>query len=435
MSGDPNLSGSIRILELNLADALQELFNRKEAPVVIKATEPRLAGLTAQIFDALEKRAVIGDRNELFAQNTLTLFQTEKKIVYDNSVAGRDVFVILDYALPDREKVSAEFFLLAKILGTDAYISLAQMAAQAARKNGAEHVHLIMPDYAYARQDKDHKERAPISAELTAQNLEPYFDSITSVHLHAPAIKGMVHKIPLNEVSPNEIYAPKFVCRDPVTHEPIPLDQLTKEGVNALFKSICIVSPDAGGAENARSFAKYCKTFAATILNVAEKEIPDICMAQIDKRRPSANASEVVNVLGRENIAGHTAIIIDDMGDTFGTGTHAADALIKEGAARIEFWGTHGYFSGPALTRIHGSKIAKVNITNSRALQSEVRRDPRIDVTDISPILAQVIIDQITKPAPNIEVRQRHLESNDEHRRALGRHVFTMMPPAGAAAP
>ncbi len=227
MSNGSNLSASVRILELNLADALQQLYTSKKLPVEIKADRPRAGGLCEGIFDAIGHRADPINTEELFAKNVLTLFAREKKIVFDSSVAGRDVFVVLDFPLPDDRLVSAEYFLLASTLGTDAYISLAQQAGHAAKLNGASQVHLIMPNYAYARQDKDHGERGPISASIVAQNLEPYYDSVTCVHLHSPAIKGMFRAIPLNEISPNEIYTPSFVCRDPVSFEPIASNALT----------------------------------------------------------------------------------------------------------------------------------------------------------------------------------------------------------------
>ena len=429
----PDLSASVRILELDLAAALQEVFDRKELPVEIKSTAPRAGGLCENVFKALAKRADAIDPGELFAQNTLTLFANEKKITFDTSVAGRDVFIVLDFPLPDSKKVSPEYFLLSRILGTDAYISLAQQAGQAAKLNGAAHVHLIMPNFAYARQDKDHKQRAPISASITAQNIEPYFDSVTSVHLHSPTIKGMFRAIPLHEIAAEEICAPAFVCRDAATFAPIAAADLTREGVNALFSQLCIVSPDAGGAKNARDFAKYCKTLAATLLNAKEDAIVDIPLAQIDKRRSGPNASEVMSVLGRENVAGRKAIIIDDMGDTFGTAAGAARALSDAGATGVEFWGTHGYFSGKALDRIAASKIERVNVTNSMAVRSAVAETPNIHITDIAPILAQVIVDLTTKAEPDMRFTSRHLETNDERRRILGRHVFAMIPKPGTA--
>ncbi len=188
------------------------------------------------------------------------------------------------------------------------------------------------------------------------------------------------------------------------------------------------MSPDAGGAKNARDFAKYSKKFAASVLNVGEDEIVDIPMAQIDKRRSGANVSEVMNVLGREYVTGRKAVIVDDMGDTFGTATHAADALVSAGASSVEFWGTHGYFSGSALDRINSSPISRVSITNSMALRPAVSEMQQTSIIDIAPILAQVIIDLTTKPETNMHVHQRHLEENDQRRRTLGRHVFAMMP-------
>ena len=433
-SDSPDLSGSIRILELNLADAFQRLYDTKKLPVVVKADTPRIGGLSHKIFGALAHRASRINRSELFANNTLTLFAREKKIVYDVSVDGRDVFVVLDFQLPDPRKVSAEFFLLATSMATDVYISLAQQAGEAAKKNGARKVHLIMPSHAYARQDKDHGERSSISAAITARNLEPYYDSVTSVHLHSPAIKGMYRDVTLNEISPNEIYTPSFVCRDPVTFEAIDPDQLTLEGVNKLFSQLCIVSPDAGGVANARKFAQYCKTFAASMLKVDPDLIVDLPTANIDKRRSAANISEVMQVLGREFVEGRRAIIVDDMGDTFGTATHAADALVGVGATGVEFWGTHGYYAGDALNRIDKSPISEVHITDATALRDEVLQDVHTKPISIANILAQVIIDLTTRPESNLQIEQRHLDADEAQRRRLGRYIFTMMPKQKLAA-
>ena len=425
-----HLCASVRILELDLADSLQRLYDKNKLPIQVSSAAPRQEGLCAKLLDALGRRAKEFDHGALYLPHILTLFAREKKIVLSESVAGRDVFVVLDFALPDRQKVSSEFFLLCNTLATDTYLSLAQQAGQAARLNGANKVHLIMPNFAYARQDKDHGERGPISASITAQNLEPYYDTVTCVHLHSPAIKGMFRAISLNEISPNEIYAPSFVCRDPDTYVPIERDRLSVEGVNRLFNQLCIVSPDTGGAKNARDFAKYCKKFAVHILGVPENAIADISMAQIDKRRAGANVSEIMNVLGREYVQGRVAIIIDDMGDTFGTATQASEALIEAEARNVEFWGTHGYFSGKALDRIQESKISRVNITNSMALSSEARQAEATNVIDISPILAQVVIDLSTAPSQNLRIASRHMVEEGP-RRALGRYVFAMMPHLG----
>ena len=349
------------------------------------------------------------------------------------SVKGRDVFVVLDFAMPDSRKMSPEAVLIANALITDTYISFAQQAGHAAKLHGAAKVHLIMPNFAYARQDKAHGECGPISAAITAQNLEPYYDSVTSVHLHSPAIQGMFRAIPLHVVAQREIYAPTYVCRDPDTFEPIAASELTVAGVNKLFSQLCIVSPDAGGAANAREFAKYCKLFACTILGIPEDALVDIPMAQIDKRRSGPNEAEVMNVLGEKFVKGRKADIIDDMGDTFTTADKAASALMAVGATSVAFWGTHGYFSGTALDRIKGSKISTVNISNSMALQPSVTESGRARVVDISALLAQVVIDLTTKPEINLHVRERHLQDDGERRRILGRHVFAMMPQQTAA--
>jgi ribose-phosphate pyrophosphokinase len=425
MTNDAAQTASVRILELNLAEALEKVYTSKSLPVSITASAPREGGLCDKIFDALEKRATF-DRADLYAKNTMTLFAQEKKLVFNCSLMRRMVFVVLDFPKPDPKIVSPEFALLSNALLTDAYIALAQEAGMAAKHTGeAKEVHLIMPNYAYARQDKAHGELGPISAAITAQNLEPYYDSVTSVHLHAPAIQGMFRAIPLRDIAPTELHAPSFIFRDPKTFEPISPDALTIDGINQLFGQICVVSPDAGGAKNARDFAKYCKKFAATVLGESEDLIVDLPMAQIDKRRAGANVSEVMNVLGKENVANRIAVIVDDMLDTFGTGIHAADALIAAGARKVEALETHGYFSGSALERLSASNVSRVAVTNSTALKREVLESDCVDVIDIAPVLAQVIIDKITKPDSNITINRRHLVGPDL-RGKIGRYSPTM---------
>ena len=129
----------------------------------------------------------------------------------------------------------------------------------------------------------------------------------------------------------------------------------------------------------------------------------------------------------RNSSKGRHCVIVDDMGDTFGTGTHAAKALRDVGAASVEFWGTHGYFSGHALQKIEASPITRVSITNSMDLQPAVAASGKVSVIDIAPVLAQVIIDHTTHADPNLPVERRHIDADKGHRRALGRYVFPMM--------
>jgi len=134
-----------------------------------------------------------------------------------------------------------------------------------------------------------------------------------------------------------------------------------------------------------------------------------------------------MNVLGKENVVGRRVEIIDDMGDTFGTTIHAADAFMESGAESAHFIGTHGYFSNDAQGRLANSRISTVRISDSMALRPSVLANPKVDVVGIAPILAQIIADLSTKPEANIQFHERHTEPND-FRENLGRYVGTMMP-------
>jgi phosphoribosylpyrophosphate synthetase len=235
-------NASIRIFDLNLANVVAEILAGQNLPIEKKFIAPRAGGLCEHILDEINRRAETV-RHELFASHTLTAFSSgEHKIEYNNTVAGRKVFVVLDFPTLDETKVSREVFQIVSATLTNNYIFIAKEAADAARRAGAAEVHLFIPNFAYARQDKTHKKRGPISAAIVARDLEDYFDTITSLHLHSPAIEGMLHAGKLVNISPNEIFAPNFVCRDPDSFQPIDISTLTVEGVNRLFSLVCIVT-------------------------------------------------------------------------------------------------------------------------------------------------------------------------------------------------
>ena len=427
MSNDPNLSASIRILDLDLARPAQQILSGKKSPIVNKVTTPQKGSLCANIFNELARRATV-NREELHADYTHTIFTNgEHKIVYDKTVAGRDVFVVLTFPALDETKISKRQFRLATAFLTNNYVFLAKQAADAARRAGAAKIHLLIPNLTYARQDQSHKERGPITAAMVVRELEQYYDKIVSLHLHSAAIEGMAEAGKVINISPNEIWGPDIVLRDPETFEPISPDQLTLKKVNQLFSRLCFGSPDSGGLKNTRDLAKYCKTFAATLLGVSEDKIRDIRIAVIDKRRPGANQSEVMNVLGKENVRKRRLLLIDDMTDTAGTLVHSADAYMKVGALTVEGRITHSYCLGDALQITKKSKLSRFVTTNSMALRPSVLRHPKISALDIAPAMVQVIADLVTKPEPNVHFHARNLGA-PEMRTKLGRYVTAMMP-------
>lgn len=439
MIANANLPASLRLIDLDLASLVHKIAAGQKLPVVEQFIKPRAGGLCEQIISALDARAESDEDRDLFAEHTLSLFKGgEQKIEFDDSVSGQQVFIVLDFPPLDETKVSSEFFTLASATLLNNYLQLAKMTAEAARGGGgAAEVHLLMPNHAYARQDQRHGERGPITAAIIARDLAPYFDSVTCLHLHAAQVEGM-HSVlgtRFRNISPHEIHGPGFVCRDPDTLHPISWRDVTAEGAAKLFSRVCIASPDAGGAKTARSFAKYCKKLATALINEnavdgAERQssssLPDIPLIVVDKSRPSANVSEVVNVLGVERAIGRHCTIFDDMGDGLGTMKGAAEALLDAGAASVEGTFSHGYFSEGALPLLDKSRIRQVNVADGMALRPSVLQHPKVRVTPIAPAFAQVIIDIATLPTPNIRFRDRHTHDR-QFRKDVGRFAGPML--------
>lgn len=421
------LSSAIRIIDLSLVDTIKDILLGKKLPIEKQFSGPRPGGMCEKIMSALETRGEVL-QDDLYAKYTLTSFAGgEHKIEFDSSVAGRHVFVVQDFPTLDDRKATREIFRLASTLLTNNYLFQAQQAAEAAQRFNAASVHLLMPSYAYARQDKTNKRRAEISAAIVAGNMEKYYDKIVSLHLHAAAIEGMVTPGKLINLPAEEIFAPGFILRDPDTFKPISRDELTLDGINKLFSQLCVVAPDAGATANARSFARYCKNLASHLLNVNEDAIADLPLASIDKRRPGPNVCEVIDVLGKENIKGRIAEIIDDIGDSFNTACGGARALMKAGALDVHFTCSHGFFSENALEKIDASPISRVTVSDSLALRPSVLEHPRINVVSIAPVLSQVIIDLTTPPESNIRFAERSL-SPLQFRADCGRYAGSMLP-------
>ncbi|MGB9151590.1 MAG: ribose-phosphate pyrophosphokinase-like domain-containing protein [Alphaproteobacteria bacterium] len=471
MDNGSQLSAAIKILDIDLSPVAQKIAQGVKLPIVTQVTAARPGALCEEIIAALEKRATSIDKESLFADYTLTMFKGgEQKIEYGESVAGHQVFLVLDFPTLDEKSVPPEFYELASTTFLNNYLHLAKQAAEAARAAGAAEVHLIMPNHADARQDQRHGERGPATVAIVARELADFFDSITCLHLHAPQIEGIYAALGklFRNLSPNEIHGPGFVCRDPDTLQPILPKAVTLEGVTRLLNRVCVASPDVGGAKVARNFIKYCRRLAAAIVYentqsnnapLAEgaqfipslikhyvklaaaalarnpqalsfenllKAMPDIPLVIVDKSRPSANVSEIVNVLGIEFAKGRDCTLFDDMGDGLGTMINAAEALIDAGASTAEGRVSHGYFSGDALKLITDSRIKQVVVGNGMALRPSVLEHPKIQVISLAPAFAQVIVDMATKPTANVTFAARH--THDPHFRKLsGRFAGPML--------
>lgn len=255
--------------------------------------------------------------------------------IIDN-VRGADVFVVQPTCTPANEHLMELLIMI-----------------DAMRRSSADRITAVIPYYGYARQERKVQPRTPISAKLVADLITAAgADRVLSVDLHAGQIQGFFN-IPFDH-----LYA-----------KPV-LSEYLKENVTG---DIVVVSPDAGGAERARAYGKVLKA----------------PLTMIDKRRPEANVSEVMNVIGK--VEGKTAIIVDDMIDTAGTICKAAEALKKNGAKEVYACCTHPVFSGPAIDRINESVIKEMVVTNTIPLSEEAKKCKKIKSLSVAKLLGEAI--------------------------------------------
>jgi ribose-phosphate pyrophosphokinase len=260
----------------------------------------------------------------------------EINVEIDESVRGMDVFVVQSTCPPVNDHVMELLILI-----------------DALKRASAARINAVIPYYGYARQDKKVLPRAPISAKLVADLLTVAGTSrILTIELHASQIQGFFN-IPVDH-----LYA-----------SPI-LSEYLRERFHG---NLVIVSPDAGGVERARAFAKR--------LNVA--------LAIIDKRREVPNVAQAMHIIG--DIGGKDAILIDDMVDTAGTLSSAALALKEEGAQNVYAYCTHPILSGRAIERLMESPLQEVIITDTIPLTGESVSCKKLKVLTVAPLLAEAI--------------------------------------------
>jgi ribose-phosphate pyrophosphokinase len=252
------------------------------------------------------------------------------------NVRGEDVFVVQPTCTPvDRN-------LMELLLILDAL-----------KRASAKRITAVLPYYGYARQDRKDRPRVPISARLVAAVLETAgADRVLTLDLHAAQIQGFFD-IPVDHL-----------FSAPVMIEYFRTLQLS---------DITVVSPDAGGVERARAFAKRLNS----------------PLAIIDKRREEANVAEVMNVVGE--VKGRHCMIVDDIIDTAGTLVKGAEALLEKGAASVTACATHAVLSGGAVARIEASLLKEVVVTNSIPLSEETKKSSRIKSLSIAKLLAEAI--------------------------------------------
>jgi ribose-phosphate pyrophosphokinase len=221
----------------------------------------------------------------------------------------------------------------------------------ALNRASARRITVVMPYYGYGRQDRKAEPRVPISAKLMANLIVAAgADRVLTMDLHAGQIQGFF------DIPVDHLYG-----------MPVFLEHIRKKNL----KDIVVVSPDAGGVERARAFAKRL----------------DADLAIVDKRRPKANVADVMNVIGE--VQGKNAILLDDMIDTAGTLCKDAEALIKFGAKHVFAACSHGVLSGPAIDRLQASPIEELMISNSIPLNG--KKSSKITVLSVAPLLAEAI--------------------------------------------
>ena len=261
----------------------------------------------------------------------------EIKVNIDESIRGDHVYLVQSTSYPVNDH------LMELLITIDAL-----------RRASAKTINVVIPYYGYARQDRKAQPREPITAKLVANMLvQAGVDRLVTLDLHAAQIQGFFD-IPMDHLLGAPLLANYFIDNH-------------LEG-----DDVVVVSPDHGGVTRARKLAEFLKS----------------PIAIIDKRRPKANVAEIMNIVGE--VKGKTCVIIDDMIDTAGTITLAADALMEKGAKDIYVCCTHPVLSGPAISRLEKSPIKKVIITDSISLPEEKYLD-KIETVTVSQLVGEAI--------------------------------------------
>lgn len=256
----------------------------------------------------------------------------------NENVRGKDVFLIQPTCAPTNDN------LMELVVMADAF-----------RRSSASRITAVIPYFGYARQDRRPRSaRVAISAKVVADMLTVVgIDRVLTVDLHADQIQGFF------DIPVDNIYG-----------SPVLVDDI----VDQRFENLMIVSPDIGGVVRARAVAKTL----------------GVDLAIIDKRRPKANVSEVMNIIGE--VEGRTCVIMDDIVDTAGTLCKAAQALKENGAKRVMAYCTHAVLSGPAISRINESDLDELVVTDTIPLSDEARACSRIRSVSIAALLADTML-------------------------------------------
>src|SRR5579862_2453565 len=252
------------------------------------------------------------------------------------NVRGADVFVVQPTCTP-----------------VDRHLMELLLMMDALKRSSAQRITAVLPYYGYARQDRKDKPRVPISAKLIASLIETAGAArLLTLDLHAAQIQGFFD-VPVDHLFSAPVMIDYF--------KPLNIPHLT------------VVSPDAGGVERARAFAKLLKA----------------PLAIIDKRREDVNVAEVMHIIGR--VRGRNCLIVDDLIDTGGTLVKGSEALLDKGALSVTACATHAVLSGPAVERIENSQIKEVVLSNSIPLSEVAIRSPKLRSLSVGKLLATAV--------------------------------------------
>ena len=258
----------------------------------------------------------------------------ETRVELESNVRGCDVFIMQSMCAPVNHH-----FMEAIIM------------ADACRRASAQRITLVVPYFGYARQERKSAPRTPITAKLVADMIQTAgIDRVLTMELHTGAIQGFFN-IPVDHLFAKPIFAQHF----------------------GQEKNRIVVSPDAGGVERARAMAKHF----------------ECGLAIIDKRRDRPNESNIMNLIG--DVKGLDCLIIDDICDTAGSLTKAADSLLENGAKSVSAAISHAVLSGPAIERIAASKLQSLVVTDSIPLSADAQKCSKIVSLGLADLFSKAI--------------------------------------------
>ena len=299
---------------------------------------PNLVVFTGNANPQLAKNVVDRLHIPLGAAQVTCFSDREISVEINENVRGKDVFIIQSTCAPTNDNLM-ELIVMADAL----------------RRASAGRITAVIPYFGYARQDRRPRSaRVPITAKVVADMITSVgIDRVLTVDLHADQIQGFF------DIPVDNIYG-----------SPVLLADLQKQP----FDNLMIVSPDVGGVVRARAVAK---------------QLGEVDLAIIDKRRARANESQVMHIIG--DVAGRDCVIVDDMVDTAGTLCKAATALKEHGARRVVAYCTHPVLSGAAISNILNSAMDELVVTDTIPLSAEAKASGRIRQLSLAPLLAETV--------------------------------------------